>query len=654
MAYDTLSGLPDNVKKALPKGAQEIYMKAFNSACKTYEGEEHKAHAVAWTAVENKYKKNAVGNWVEKESKAKEALSDENRRNLLQTALIAEYEIGKDDPTPSGVYIEDVFETEVVYNINGQSYKASFQMGEGGAIEFGEPEKVVRQTIYKPSVESLQVIYADVIQEAGRRNANLDSGRIKKILQLCQELLSSEDSDEEKIGKAAKEAQSTLDWLKTQPAVKVEEGTAYPVSAFALAMDLNNPDDWKLRLWEGTEATKRQLDKTSAFLSPGGFNGKKVTMPNQYLGEVKRRIRSEYRKLNITDDDIPKWVKETVNRTMAYNYIPLTEAKFDKGRATVIIIKPGFNATEDRYYPAEMLKRDYGIFEGQKMYADHPTEAEDEARPERSIKDWVATLTNVECDESGVVTGVADIVEEWLMKKLSSLRDKSMLSEMGISINAIGSASKGKIDGKDTLIIEELTGARSVDFVTEPGAGGIVTFYESVRYHDVDLVELAAFKERRPDLVKIIETEAREEIQAEVKKLMEDKERIVELETENTGLKTENETLKTNAQEAEKAKAKADAQALIKEAVEKAELPEAAKTKILKSFEAAESDEGIKEAIQVETDYIAELAESGKVKNLGRTAPEGDVEKDTKALRESFKESHPDWTEAQIEIAVQG
>ncbi|GAH40724.1 unnamed protein product, partial [marine sediment metagenome] len=76
------------------------------------------------------------------------------------------------------------------------------------------------------------------------------------------------------------------------------------------------------------------------------------------------------------------------------NFTPLTEAKFDKGRATVIVIKAGFNATEDRYYPAEMLKRDYKVFEGQKMYADHPTEQEDKDLPERSIKNtsWVAVI----------------------------------------------------------------------------------------------------------------------------------------------------------------------------------------------------------------------------------------------------------------------
>ncbi len=190
-------------------------------------------------------------------------------------------------------------------------------------------------------------------------------------------------------------------------------------------------------------------------------------------------------------------------------FTPLTEAKIDKGRATVIVIKPGFNESGDRYYPAEVLKRDFGIFEGMKMYADHPTEEEDQARPERSITDWVATLLSVSVDEAGVVTGVAEIIEPWLMTKLATLREKKMLNSMGISINAIGSASKGEIDGKETLIIERLVAAKSVDFVTEPGAGGIVTFYEADRGQDIDLVDVSVLREKRPDLIEIIETKDR-------------------------------------------------------------------------------------------------------------------------------------------------
>ncbi len=170
------------------------------------------------------------------------------------------------------------------------------------------------------------------------------------------------------------------------------------------------------------------------------------------------------------------------------NVESLSEAKVDKGRAHVVVIKAGFNVSKERYYPADMLARDYKIFEGAKMFADHPSESEEHDRPERSIRDWVATLKDVTCDESGTVTGVAEIISPWLMETLSSLRDKTMLSGMGISIDAVGNASKTKVDGVPTLVVETLVRARSVDFVTSPGAGGIVTLYEADRSQDVDLV----------------------------------------------------------------------------------------------------------------------------------------------------------------------
>jgi len=57
---------PPDVIKKLPKGAQEIWIAAFNSALEQYKNE-GKAHAVAWAATEKKYHK--IGdNWVAKAS----------------------------------------------------------------------------------------------------------------------------------------------------------------------------------------------------------------------------------------------------------------------------------------------------------------------------------------------------------------------------------------------------------------------------------------------------------------------------------------------------------------------------------------------------------------------------------------------------------
>lgn len=67
MPYEKLTDLPDNVRDNLPKHAQEIYQAAFNSAEEQYD-EEERAHRVAWSAVKQKYEKEAdSGEWIEKE-----------------------------------------------------------------------------------------------------------------------------------------------------------------------------------------------------------------------------------------------------------------------------------------------------------------------------------------------------------------------------------------------------------------------------------------------------------------------------------------------------------------------------------------------------------------------------------------------------------
>ena len=75
MPYDKISELPDSVKDSLPKHAQEIYMKAYNSAWDQYDEPEERrgdssreetAHRVAWAAVKKKYEKQG-DKWVSKD-----------------------------------------------------------------------------------------------------------------------------------------------------------------------------------------------------------------------------------------------------------------------------------------------------------------------------------------------------------------------------------------------------------------------------------------------------------------------------------------------------------------------------------------------------------------------------------------------------------
>lgn len=75
MPYQKNTDLPESVQDHLPEHGQDIYREAFNSAWDQYDNPEERqegrtreetAHAVAWSAVENVYKKNESGEWVEK------------------------------------------------------------------------------------------------------------------------------------------------------------------------------------------------------------------------------------------------------------------------------------------------------------------------------------------------------------------------------------------------------------------------------------------------------------------------------------------------------------------------------------------------------------------------------------------------------------
>lgn len=76
MPFKYISELPDSVKNNLPKHAQEIYMKAYNSALVEYADKdkrmpnsslEETAAKVAWDAVKHIYKRDTKGQWVERQ-----------------------------------------------------------------------------------------------------------------------------------------------------------------------------------------------------------------------------------------------------------------------------------------------------------------------------------------------------------------------------------------------------------------------------------------------------------------------------------------------------------------------------------------------------------------------------------------------------------
>ena len=627
----TIDNPPDAIK-GIPKHAQEIYIAAFNSAFEEYK-DEGKAAATAWAAVKTKYEQDADGNW-----KAKESLPVGKRVPLDASQVFC--------PKCDGEVLEPTI-TE------GESTWKCLKCG----------------TLFE-SRSLLREAYSDLMMEYGRKNAYADAKRIRAIMKSCQELLDPieeeldaerEKANAKKVEEALREIAAARLWLKEQAPMKTEDGEQYPASAFAYVPDPEKPSTWKLRIWESltAKATRAQLGRASAALSPGGYRGNRVEIPTDDLPAVKKKIRSAYRSLDVADEDIPKWVMETEKgeketmRILVADYLNLSEAKIDsKGIARITVIKPGLNASKERYYPPEVLARDYKVFEGVKMYADHPTEHDEVQRPERSIRDWVATLKNVKIGNDGAVVGEAVVVEPWMQERLTALRDKNMLADMGVSINAIGTGSKGDIEGNKTNIIERIVRARSVDFVTEAGAGGGVSLFESAAI-DIDLIGLEVLRERRPDLVKEVEGAIRPEITKEVKKNMDLETKVKELESTVAAVTAERDGLKAKITEAEKAKAIAETKAKLDEAIGKSNLPMPARERLLAKFKDAESDAGITEAIKAEADYIAKLTEAGKVTNLGGGNPPGNSPTHDE-MKDAWKRLHPEWSDDQIEQAING
>lgn len=177
-------------------------------------------------------------------------------------------------------------------------------------------------------------------------------------------------------------------------------------------------------------------------------------------------------------------------------------------RFKTILIQEGLgNLKDGYYYTKEALASAVPIFEGKKIYADHPSAIDEQVRPERSVRDILGHFENVRLEEGvdGQAMLTADVVTlpddpyRWaraLMRHAvgyaKQYPDKDFV---GLSINATGDAEPKEVSeflketelpksaipklqmaveqGLSTVkVVSVLHDAVSVDLVTEAGAGG--------------------------------------------------------------------------------------------------------------------------------------------------------------------------------------
>lgn len=323
--------------------------------------------------------------------------------------------------------------------------------------------------------------------------------------------------------------------------------------------------------------------------------------------------------------------------------------KFDlaKGELEITFIQPGLNTSGKRYYPKETIAEGIELFKGKKMFLNHASLQELTQRPERSLTEWVSTIKETWVDPTtGAGKATVKVVQTWFKNFLKDLQEAGALPDIGVSIFASGKTKPGTIGGKATNIVEKFVTAMSVDWVTEPGAGGRVdAIWEShrplmIKEQELNVLEslksaeaLAQIKESRPDIYEAVRAEFASTAQTEAEKAAAEADkkaqddRIAALETQ---LKEAGDA--TVAEKA--ARVKAQHERIVTEALAESKLPDLAKARIRANvaepvlLESGEIDETkVKEtiaaAVKAEEDYIGEMLKAsgkgGGIQGLGES-----------------------------------
>lgn len=119
----------------------------------------------------------------------------------------------------------------------------------------------------------------------------------------------------------------------------------------------------------------------------------------------------------------------------------------------------GFKSDNGREYPRETLEKARPMYEGKKVYANHP----DRPGQPRDVEDLIGTLVNVRMAEDGLRADLAYNPKHPLAESLIEDAQKHK-GWYGLSHNA-----DGKVERRNGVdVVTEIVHVKSVDLVTEP------------------------------------------------------------------------------------------------------------------------------------------------------------------------------------------
>ncbi|HML23551.1 MAG TPA: hypothetical protein PKD09_17980 [Aggregatilinea sp.] len=333
--------------------------------------------------------------------------------------------------------------------------------------------------------------------------------------------------------------------------------------------------------------------------------------------------------------------------------LPLMEVTTDDdGLIDGVVVVEGESANKNEYTPPA-LQSGVEVFEGAKIFADHPSRLEERDRPERSVRDLVGRVTKpyLGTNKAGKPALRAKFKISEAESPLKTKIQEGIID--GLSLRASG---VGKRDAKRGVFVVEAFQRNpftSVDLVTVAAAGGGF--------------ELLAESDRRAVTREVLThvtgedlAEARPDLIHEVRQLQEsdpvDGKTLQEAQAENTRLLEENTRLfrQVRTQTAK--------DLIAKQLGEAKGLPEAARAHIVESVKplveafathgSQQTDEQFSEAVkavvEAEKTYLSKLMPNGAV--TGLTAPGGSGNPDA-ILTEALRGLVPD---AGLAVAVRG
>lgn len=302
------------------------------------------------------------------------------------------------------------------------------------------------------------------LTERGARNSRTDLAQIQAIHDTASDLGAACSMSESTSGAVASDAQGKASAL-LEALSNLRDELATLDLRISRTVASESSRSGRKRLGSLGRELSGHIHTTSALIDELLVSGQ--------LGILDMSASDEVQESNSQDRDrqssAPSQSIALTESAATLENIVLKESKADY---EIKLIAPGPGSSA--FYPKEVLQRDGPkVFTaGTHVYLNHPTSAEEAARPEGDVRNLAGVLS------TGATYSESHPKGPGLYARMKVFADHAQTVEekaphVGMSIRASGVAESNKKQN-GLPVLKELTSAESVDVVTRAGAGGMI------------------------------------------------------------------------------------------------------------------------------------------------------------------------------------